>query len=166
LIRGTLNGSSTATEIEPNELLLDVLRERFDLLGARRSCDVQVCGSCTVVLNGRAVSSCTTLALEMDGGEVRTVEGIGDRTAPHPLQQALVDRDAIQCGFCTPGFVMALYALAGERAGGPGDVDTAKIASYLSGNVCRCTGYVRILQAARDGLERAAADAGDGAARG
>jgi carbon-monoxide dehydrogenase small subunit len=147
----TVNGRATQLEIEPWELLIDVLRERLDLTGTKRSCDVQVCGSCTVLLDGEAVSSCTTLAVEAEGSEVTTVEGFARDGELSPVQEAFVAANALQCGFCTPGFVTSCHAMLAERP----DVDDEGIAHYLSGNVCRCTGYTTILAAARDARERA-----------
>lgn len=147
----TVNGRATRLEIEPWELLIDVLRERLGLTGSKRSCDVQVCGSCTVLLDGAAVSSCTTLALEAEGAEVTTVEGFADGEALSPVQEAFVAANAMQCGFCTPGFITSCHAMLAEQP----EVDDEGIAHYLSGNVCRCTGYTAILAAARDARERA-----------
>ena len=147
----TVNGRATRIEIEPWELLVDVLRERLDLTGAKRSCDVQVCGSCSVLLDGRAVSSCTTLAVEADGAEVTTVEGFARGEELSAVQEAFVAANALQCGFCTPGFIASCHAMLAEEP----DVGDEGIAHYLSGNVCRCTGYATILAAARDARERA-----------
>ena len=148
-VRCSVNGLTQDLDVEPWELLVDVLRDRLRLTGTKRSCDVQVCGSCTVLLNGRAISSCTTLAAEMDGREVTTIEGFAVDGQLSPVQQAFVDASALQCGFCTPGFVTTCHALRAEHP----DADSATIAHYLAGNLCRCTGYQSIVEAARRAVE-------------
>jgi aerobic-type carbon monoxide dehydrogenase small subunit (CoxS/CutS family) len=157
-IESTVNGSPVALDVAPSDLLLDVLRERLALTGAKRSCDVQICGTCTVILNGRTVSACTTLAAEMDGGVVRTVEGLADGDDLSPLQEAFVDECAMQCGFCTPGFLMSGTALLEEKPG----ATAAEASRYLNGNICRCASYNNILAA----VCRAAAETGGGSSHG
>ena len=147
-ISTTVNGVDRDLEIDPWELLVDVLRDRLRLTGTKRSCDVQVCGTCTVLLEGMAVSSCTTLAVEMDGRTVATVEGFATDDGLSPVQQAFVDHNALQCGYCTPGFIVTCHALRHEHP----DADDDVICHYLEGNVCRCTGYTGILAAARDAV--------------
>jgi aerobic carbon-monoxide dehydrogenase small subunit len=149
----TVNGRVVSLDVEPRELLLDVLRERLGLTGAKRSCDVQVCGACTVLLDGAPVSACCTLAYEAQGREVLTIEGFAEQEEYARFEEAFVRHAALQCGFCTPGFVLALKALAdaGELAS-----DEA-IVHGLEGNVCRCTGYRGILEAARELAGREAA---------
>src|SRR5262247_281867 len=139
----TVNGRSVALDVAPHALLLDVLRDQLDLKGAKRSCDLQVCGACTVLVDGVPVSACTYLAVEADGREVLTVEGLGAPGALHPLQQAFVDHGAVQCGFCTAGMLMSAKALLDEdpRPTPP------RIAEFLRGNLCRCTGYRKIIDA-------------------
>ena len=150
-IRVTVNGQARALAVPAHALLLDVLRDRLGLKGAKRSCDVQVCGACTVLVDGAPVSACTYLAVEADGREVLTVEGLGGAAALDPLQQAFIDHGAVQCGFCTPGMLMAATALLAEN---PAPSREAVI-RHLRGNLCRCTGYVKIIDAvlacARDG---------------
>ena len=107
----TLNGESRAFTVEPRETLLHVLRERAHLTGAKKGCDLGECGACTVIMDGRAVNSCCVFAIEADGSTVETIEGIGTADEPHPLQQAFIDAGAIQCGYCTPGMIMAAKAL-------------------------------------------------------
>lgn len=141
----TVNGQPVQLEIEPHELLLDVLRERLDLTGAKRSCDVQICGTCTVLVDGAAVSACTTLAAEVHERQVQTVEGLADGQELNPVQRAFVDAGALQCGYCTPGFVMSVQALLAEDP----TADPATIGSYLEGNICRCGGYQNIMRAVR-----------------
>jgi carbon-monoxide dehydrogenase small subunit len=147
-----LNGATRTVDVEAQELLLDVLRERLGLTGAKRSCDVQVCGACTVLLDGVPTSSCCTLAYEADGRTVETIEGLTGPDGLHPIQQAFVDQAAIQCGFCTPGFVLATKALLAESP----HPTRAEIASFLGGQLCRCTGYWNILDAVAEAAERLA----------
>jgi aerobic carbon-monoxide dehydrogenase small subunit len=153
LVELTLNGRPVSLDVEPPELLLDVLRDRLGLTGAKRSCDVQVCGACTVLLDGAPVSSCCTLAYEARGRDVLTIEGLAEREEFHRFEEAFVSHAGLQCGFCTPGFVLTLKALldAGELGS-----DEA-IVRGLEGSICRCTGYRGILDAARDlaGLDAA-----------
>jgi aerobic-type carbon monoxide dehydrogenase small subunit (CoxS/CutS family) len=138
-----VNGRAVALEVPAHALLLDVLRERLGLKGAKRSCDVQVCGACTVLVDGAPVSACTYLAAEADGRAVLTVEGLADGEALHPLQEAFIEHGAVQCGFCTSGMLMSAKALL--------DQDPAptreRIVEYLRGNLCRCTGYRKIIDA-------------------
>jgi aerobic-type carbon monoxide dehydrogenase small subunit (CoxS/CutS family) len=150
-----VNGEPVSLEIEPRAILLDLLRDRLGLTGAKRSCDTQVCGACTVLLDGLPVSACCTLAYEADGREVETIEGLASTEGLHPIQQAFVDNVAIQCGFCTPGFVLATKSMlaANPRPSRP------EIEAYLGGNLCRCTGYWNILAAAEDAAERMAGSA-------
>ena len=147
----TLNERPVSVEAEPRELLLDVLRDHFGLTGAKRSCDVQVCGACTVLVDGAPVSSCCTLAYEVRGRDVLTVEGFAEGDEFGRFEEAFVRRAALQCGFCTPGLLLTLKSLldAGELG------SEEAIVHALDGNICRCTGYRGILEAARDlaGLE-------------
>src|SRR5438876_3019191 len=113
-VRFAVNGLSVALEVRPEALLLDVLRDRLQLKGARRSCDMQVCGACTVLVDGAPVSACTYLAVEIDGREVTTVEGLADGDRLHPLQEAFIDHGAVQCGFCTAGMLLTAKALLAE----------------------------------------------------
>lgn len=154
----TVNGRPVSLAIEPRTILLDLLRDRLGLTGAKRSCDTQVCGACTVLLDGRPVSSCCTLAYEADGRGVETIEGLAGPAGLHPIQQAFVDRAAIQCGFCTPGFVLTTKALLAEHPNPSRD----EIEAFLGGNLCRCTGYWNILEAVEDAAERM--QVGDGGA--
>ena len=152
----TVNGRSVTLEIEPRAILLDVLRDRLGLTGAKRSCDTQVCGACTVLLDGAPVSACCTLAYVAAGRHVETIEGVIGSDGLHPIQQAFVDRAAIQCGFCTPGFVLTTKALLAENP----RPSRREIETYLGGNLCRCTGYWNILAAVADAAERLAAPNG------
>jgi aerobic carbon-monoxide dehydrogenase small subunit len=150
LLETIVNGHPIALEIEPRAILLDVLRDDLGLTGAKRSCDTQVCGACTVLLDGSPVSACCTLAYEAGGREVETIEGLAGPHGLHPIQQAFVDCVAIQCGFCTPGFVLATKALLAEN---PRPTRT-EIEDFLGGNLCRCTGYWNILDAVADAAGR------------
>ena len=138
-----LNGVRRRFEVERDETLLHVLRERAGLTGAKKGCGLGECGACTVILDGRAVNSCCVFAVSADGKRVETIEGIGTEEHPHPLQQAFIDAGAIQCGFCTPGMIMAAKALL-DRSPHP---TREEIRQAMSGNLCRCTGYEKIEQA-------------------
>ena len=141
----TLNGESRAFTVEPQETLLNVLRERAHLTGAKKGCDLGECGACTVIMDGRAVNSCCVFAIEADGSTVETIEGIGTADEPHPLQQAFIDAGAIQCGYCTPGMIMSAEALLRKNP----DPTEDEIRLALSGNICRCSGYVQIVRAVK-----------------
>jgi aerobic carbon-monoxide dehydrogenase small subunit len=143
-VRMVVNGERRELVVPAHELLLDTLRERLALTGAKRSCDVQVCGTCTVLVDGEPVSSCTYLACDADGREVLTIEGFAESPEFAEFERAFTDRAALQCGFCTPGFVLTLKALrdAGELRSRDDVIDG------LDGSVCRCTGYKSIVEAA------------------
>ena len=141
----TLNGTDRHIEVEDQVLLIELVRG-LGLVGTKLSCDTQVCGACTVLLDGRPVSSCTTLAVEAEGRRVETIEGLATGTTLHPLQQAFIDRFAFQCGYCTPGMIMAAKALLDERP----DPDAATVRHWMEGNICRCTGYGTIVEAVLD----------------
>jgi len=138
-----VNGAPVALEVRAEALLLDVLRDRLQLKGARRSCDMQVCGACTVLVDGAPVSACTFLAVEAEGREVLTVEGLADGDRLHPLQEAFIEHGAVQCGFCTGGMLLTARALLAEEP----SPSPARVAEYLRGSLCRCTGYRKILDA-------------------
>ena len=138
----TLNGKLQELEIEPNDFLLDVIRERLGLTGAKRSCDVQVCGACTLLVDGKPVSGCTTLAFEVDGRSVLTIEGLANNGQLHPLQEAFIEHGGFQCGFCTPGMILAAKALLDENPSPTED----ELKHYMHGNICRCTGYKKIIE--------------------
>ena len=142
-----VNGEEVGLAIEPQELLLDVLRDRLGLTGAKRSCDVQVCGACTVLLDGLPVSSCCTLAWEARGRDITTIEGLAELPAFAGLEDAFTRHAALQCGFCTPGLVLTVQALREE---GELPADEAGIKRALAGNLCRCTGYKAIVEAVRE----------------
>jgi carbon-monoxide dehydrogenase small subunit len=138
-----VNGRPRALDVEPRELLLDVLRDRLGLTGAKRSCEVQVCGTCTVLLDGAPVSSCCTLAADAHGRDVLTIEGLAEQDEFRRLEDAFTRHAALQCGFCTPGMVLTVQALL--RTDELTSADEIKHA--LAGNLCRCTGYKGILDA-------------------
>ncbi|HEX9902738.1 MAG TPA: (2Fe-2S)-binding protein [Acidobacteriota bacterium] len=139
----TVNGKTVRLEVEPRETLLHVLRERLRLTGTKRTCDRGECGACTVLLDGKPVYACMVLAARADGRRVRTVEGLAVDGKLHPLQQAFIDKDAYQCGFCTPGFIIAGAALLEANPSPSGD----QIKAALSGNICRCGNYQKIHEA-------------------
>src|SRR5258705_158290 len=137
------NGRACGLEVAPPALLLDVLRDVLDLKGAKRSCDTQVCGACTILIDGMAVSACTYLAVEADGRAVLTVEGLAEGERLHPLQRAFLDAGAVQCGFCTSGMLLTARAMLAETPA-PSRED---VLHYLRGSLCRCTGYRKIVEA-------------------
>ncbi len=138
-----LNGRQVRAAVEPNRLLLDFLREEQGLTGAKRSCEVQVCGACTVLVDGRPVSACCTLAADADGRDVLTIEGLAELPEFLLLEEEFTQRAALQCGFCTPGLLLTVHSLLAS-----GDLaDESSIRHNLAGNVCRCTGYKSILEA-------------------
>lgn len=138
-----VNGTVVERTVEPRSVLVDFLREDLGLTGTKVSCELQVCGVCTVLVDGRPVSACTYLTVDADGRRVRTVEGLSDGTSLHPLQEAFVDCHALQCGFCTPGFLMMSEALLQAHPG----AEHEEIVEHLEGNICRCTGYRPIVEA-------------------
>ena len=143
-IRMTVNGEARDGVTEPRQILADFLREDLDLTGTHLGCEHGVCGACTVLVDGRPARSCLVLAVEADGSTITTVEGIAPDGGLHPVQQAMMEEHALQCGFCTPGFVVLLYDLLERKK----DATEADIREQLGGNICRCTGYQNILQAA------------------
>jgi aerobic-type carbon monoxide dehydrogenase small subunit (CoxS/CutS family) len=149
-ITATVNGHRVTRTVEPRRMLSDFLREDLGLTGTKLSCGLQVCGVCTVLVDGAPVSSCTYLAVDVDGREVETVEGLADADGLHPLQQAFVDRFALQCGFCTPGFLMMAKSLLDQNP----DPTEEEVTEYLDGNICRCTGYRPIVEAVLDAAGR------------
>ncbi|NNM74160.1 (2Fe-2S)-binding protein [Enterovirga aerilata] len=148
-IRFTLNGRPVTARVESHLDLVDLLR-RFDLFGARESCGQGLCGCCTVLVDGVAVSGCLTLAQLVDGRSVTTVESLDEGGALSPVQQAFIDEGAFQCGFCTPGFVMMTHELLKENP----DPDEAAIRDYLAGNLCRCAAYPEIIRAVQTAATR------------
>jgi carbon-monoxide dehydrogenase small subunit len=139
----TVNGERCELELEPRELLVYVLRERLGLTGTNVGCDTSSCGACTVLLDGESVKSCTILGVQADGAEITTIEGLSSNGALHPVQQAFHEHHALQCGYCTPGMVMAAVSLIESGAAG----SEREIRDGLEGNLCRCTGYHNIVKA-------------------
>jgi carbon-monoxide dehydrogenase small subunit len=143
IIELTVNGERYEVAVAPWRTLLEVLREELDLTGAKKACDAGDCGSCTVIMDGKAVLSCLVLALEAQGKDILTIEGLAEDGQLHPLQAAFVEHGAIQCGFCTPGMILAAKALLDENPR-PTEEEVRK---GIAGNLCRCTGYVKIVEA-------------------
>ncbi len=139
----TINGKPTTVEVDPGMVVLDVLREVLNLTGTKHGCDNSTCGTCTIVVNGKAVKSCNLPVKKIEGAEVMTVEGLAKGTELHPIQKAISESGAIQCGFCTPGIVMELYGLLEEKP----DASQMEMENALNKHLCRCTGYEPI----RDG---------------
>lgn len=142
-----VNGNEVTRDVEPRRLLVELLRDDLRLTGTHVGCDTSQCGACTVHLDGMSVKSCSVLAVACDGAEIATIEGLADNNGLHPMQQAFADLHGLQCGYCTPGMIMAGIALA--RTGLPDDDHTLR--ELLHGNLCRCTGYQNILRAIRVG---------------
>jgi aerobic carbon-monoxide dehydrogenase small subunit len=143
----TVNGVRHEVEVEPRTLLVDFLRDDLDLTGTKIACDTSVCGACTIHLDGHAVKSCTVLAVQADGSEITTIEGLATGGELHALQEAFWERHGLQCGFCTPGMIMTGVELLRSNGGGLTDPE---IRRGLEGNLCRCTGYQNIVDAVRE----------------
>ncbi|RII37866.1 (2Fe-2S)-binding protein [Pseudooceanicola sediminis] len=149
-VKFTLNGAECAVDLDdPRVTLLDLLRERLGLTGAKKGCDRGQCGACTVLIDGVRVNACLTLAVTVQGAEVVTVEGLATQGALHPMQQAFLDHDALQCGFCTPGQILSAIGLMNEGESGE---DTARVREGMSGNLCRCGAQPGIIAAVRQVL--------------
>jgi aerobic carbon-monoxide dehydrogenase small subunit len=157
----TVNGQSREADVEPRRLLVELIREDFELTGTHVGCDTSQCGACTVHLDGRAIKSCTMLAVQADGGQVTTIEGMKTNGDLHPIQTAFWEKHGLQCGFCTPGMIMVAADLLARNAEPTDD----EIRHALDGNICRCTGYQNIVAAIREaaGTMRAGATAPTGA---
>ena len=139
----TVNGSARTAEVEPRALLVHVLRDEWNLTGTHVGCDTSQCGACTVLIDGRAVKSCTVLAVQAEGQPITTIEGLGSADALHPLQQSFWEKHGLQCGFCTPGMIMTAVDLLAANP----DPSEAEIRHAIEGNYCRCTGYQNIVTA-------------------
>jgi xanthine dehydrogenase YagT iron-sulfur-binding subunit len=150
----TVNGERHEARLEPRVSLLDALREHLGLTGSKKGCDQGTCGACTVWVDGRRVLACLTLAITCEDREVTTIEGLSSGGDLHPMQAAFVERDALQCGYCTPGQIMSAVALLEEGHAG----DDAEIAEWMSGNICRCAAYLNIRAAIRDVRDAAGGD--------
>ena len=145
----TVNGNAVAADVEPDTLLVDYIRENIGLTGTHVGCDTSQCGACCVMLDGDSVKSCTMLAVQAEGAEITTIEGLAAGGDFHPMQQAFHDNHALQCGFCTPGMVISAIDLAAKNP----DIDEAGVRRGLEGNLCRCTGYHNIVKAVLAGAQ-------------
>ncbi|HIE25851.1 TPA: (2Fe-2S)-binding protein [Candidatus Poribacteria bacterium] len=145
-----VNDQAYQLRISPNETLLDVLRDRLRLTGTKRGCDMGECGACTVIMSGKTVYSCSVLAVESSGKSITTIEGLSENGKLHPIQQAFIDNGAVQCGFCTPGMILSTKVLLDDNPNPSGE----EIRAGISGNLCRCTGYSKIVEAIHDAASR------------
>ena len=148
-IRLKVNGAWQEVETPPDRILLDLLREELGLTGTKKGCGEGECGACTVIMNGRAVLSCLIPALKADGADIMTIEGLAEEGLLHPLQQAFLSEGAVQCGYCTPGMLLAAKALLDENP----EPSVEDVKRAISGNLCRCTGYTKIIRAVRSAAE-------------
>jgi aerobic-type carbon monoxide dehydrogenase small subunit (CoxS/CutS family) len=139
----TVNGKPVELMLEPRRLLVNVLREDLGLTGTHHACDTTNCGACTVLVDGKAIKSCTMLGVQANGKEILTIEGLPRRGDLHPLQKAFIDKQGLQCGFCTPGMIMTCFWIISQH----NDLDESEIRRLLHGNICRCTGYRGIVDA-------------------
>jgi carbon-monoxide dehydrogenase small subunit len=155
-----VNGEWRTASVPPETTLLTLLRERFNLTGAKLGCDVGDCGACTVIVDGKAVNACLMLAGQADGREVLTIEGLATRKALHPLQRAFEDHAALQCGFCGPGVILAAKALLDSSA----DPTRQEIRDAIAGNLCRCTGYAKMIDAIQEAARELRGETGERAA--
>jgi aerobic carbon-monoxide dehydrogenase small subunit len=149
-VRLNVNGTEHSLEVEPRLLLVHALRDQLGLTGTHVGCDTSNCGACTIHLNGEPVKSCTVLAVQADGAEVTTIEGLGTEENLHPMQEAFWNNHGLQCGYCTPGMIMSATALLAENP----DPTEAEVRHALEGNLCRCTGYHNIVKAVLDAAEK------------
>jgi carbon-monoxide dehydrogenase small subunit len=150
LFEAKINGEDVQVEISPNLRLVDLLRDVLGLTGTKEGCGEGECGACTVIMDGEIVNSCLLMALQAKGKEIITIEGVSKEGGIHPIQQAFVDHGAVQCGFCIPGMVLSAKALLDKNQ----NPSRSEIAVALSGNICRCTGYIKILDAVEDAAQR------------
>ncbi len=148
-IQITVNEDEHDLLVHPNRTLLDLLRYDLGLTGTKEGCDEGDCGACTVIVNGKVMASCLVLAVEVDGAAITTIEGLHQGDELHPIQQAFVDSGAVQCGFCTPGMILTAKALLDEIP----DPSEEDIKHYLEGNLCRCTGYTKIIDAVNNAVQ-------------
>ena len=146
----TINGREHRLEVEPKTTILQLLRERFHLTGAKYGCGIGECGACTVIKDGKPILGCQTLAVTCDGSSIETIEGLSDGKDLHPMQEAFIDEGAVQCGFCTPGMVLSAVSLVAEKP----EPTTEDIKEALRGNLCRCTGYENIMRAVKEGARQ------------
>ena len=141
-VRFRLNGQDHEAEVKPNVLLIDFIRDHLGLTGTKRSCDIEICGACTVLVNGNAVSSCSVFAFELNGKELLTIEGLADGNKLHPLQESFIECGGLQCGFCTPGMILLAKSLLDENP----EPSVEEIREYMHATICRCTGYQMIIE--------------------
>ena len=153
-----VNGNNYEIAINPWQTLLDVLRDELGLIGTKRGCGIGTCGVCTVIIDGKAILSCLTLALECEGRSITTIEGISSAESLHPIQKAFIENGAVQCGYCTPGIIMTSKALLDENP----HPDDDEIKDALSGTFCRCTGHIKIMEAVKKGSESKEEEKSDG----
>ena len=146
----TVNGKAVCGEVESRTLLVQFLRENLSLTGTHVGCDTSQCGACVIHVNGKSVKSCTMLAIQADGAEVTTIEGLADEAGLHPMQQAFMDNHGLQCGFCTPGMVMSALDIVNRNGN---ELDESTVRKELEGNICRCTGYHNIVKAVQAGAK-------------
>jgi carbon-monoxide dehydrogenase small subunit len=152
IINTTINGKGVSASAEPSISLLEFLRDTLEMKGSKLCCNTGECGACTVLYNGKPINSCVTVAADADGANIVTVEGLANGDQLHPVQQAFIDTGAVQCGYCTPGFIMSVKALL-DRTRKPTAED---IEEAVSGNICRCTGYAKIVDAIQLAADRMA----------
>jgi aerobic carbon-monoxide dehydrogenase small subunit len=148
-VTATINGEEMEFLCEPRQSLLEVLRDTLGLMGAKEGCNNGNCGACNVIIDGKLVNSCIVLAVEIQGQSITTIEGIASPEGLHPLQQKFIEHAALQCGFCTPGFIVASKALLDQNP----DPSEHEVRAWLAGNLCRCTGYDRIVRAVLDAAD-------------
>ena len=146
-----VNGESFEVIVRPNDLLVDVIRDKIGLTGTKKGCGAGDCGACTVLMEGKPILSCLTLAISCQGKQIETIEGLAKDGILHPLQQAFVEKGAIQCGYCTPGMIISAKALLGKTP----NPDLEDIRHEMAGNLCRCTGYKKIIEAISEAAQRA-----------
>lgn len=149
-IQLTINGEPVEAAVSTNQTLVQFLRDDMGLTGTKHGCGLGDCGACTVLMDGKAVNSCLVLAIQADGTDILTIEGLAENGKLHPLQQAFVDKGAIQCGFCTPGMILSAKALLDEKPN-PSELE---IRTAISGNLCRCTGYQKIVEAVQSAAQK------------
>ncbi|MEM3742850.1 MAG: (2Fe-2S)-binding protein [Nitrososphaerota archaeon] len=145
-----VNGVRRVIDVEPNELLINVIREKLGLTGTKYGCGIGECGACTVIVDSKPVLSCLTLAVEVAGREITTIEGVAKNGRLDPVQEAFVEEGAVQCGYCTPGFIIMAKALLEENK----NPSRQEIIEYIKGNLCRCTGYINIVKAIQKASEK------------
>lgn len=151
-INTTINGKKVSASAEPSTSLLEFLRDTLEMKGTKLCCNTGECGACTVIYNGKPINSCVTLAADANGANITTIEGLAEDDKLHPVQQAFIDTGAVQCGYCTPGYIMSVKALL-DRTTKPTEQD---IEEAVSGNICRCTGYIKIVDAIHLAADRIA----------